>query len=259
MAVVLFPFHQDERLSSGDLPLPGDVSFSIVEPDLPTGGQWLRLTALYEALAATIAEEVTSRSLTTVVSGDCLSVLGTLAGAQRAGIDPSLVWFDGHGDLHTLASTSSGYLGGLALRMALGGDADKLAMPLGIRPVPENATVLVDARDLDPPEEVYLAGSAIRRSTVEGLRRDDLPDGPVLLHVDLDVIDAAEVSGLRFPVSGGPSSADVLTSVKRLLDSGRVVILSIACSWFSPTDEREQRGRADLLAALLMPRPDQDS
>jgi arginase len=251
MAVLLFPFHQDERLSSDDLPLPGEVAVSVVETELPAGDQWLRLSALYEALAARVAEEITSQSSTTVVSGDCLSVLGTLAGVQRAGLDPSLVWFDGHGDLHTLSSSSSGYLGGLALRMALGGDADKLATPLGLRPVPESSTVLVDARDLDPPEEDFLAGSAIRRSSVQQLRPDDLPDGPVLLHVDLDVIDAAEIPGLRFPVSGGPSSADVLESVQRLLDSGRGVVSSIACSWFSSTDEREQRAHGRLLTELL--------
>lgn len=163
--MLLFPFHSDERLSDDDLPLPADVDPSIVEPELPVGGQWLRLTTLYEALAARVAEEVTSRSLTTVVSGDCLAVMGTLAGVQRAGLDPSLVWFDAHGDLHTLLSSSSGYLGGLALRMVLGGDPDRLATPLGIRPLPESSAVLVEARDLDPPEEDFLAGSALQRSS----------------------------------------------------------------------------------------------
>ena len=65
------------------------------------------------------------------VTGDCLATLGTLVGLQRAGLDPSLVWFDAHGDVHTLKSSTSGYLGGMALRMAMGGDFTRLGVLAG--------------------------------------------------------------------------------------------------------------------------------
>jgi hypothetical protein len=68
--------------------------------------------------------------------------------------------------------------------------------PLGIQPLRENRVVLVDARDLDPAEEIFLATSAVRRSTVGELQPDDLPGGPVLLHVDVDVINASEVGSV---------------------------------------------------------------
>lgn len=73
------------------------------------------------------------------------------------------------------------------------------------------------------------------------------PDGPVVLHLDVDVIDAAELPGLLFPVSGGPSRDAVLAAVRRILDSGQVVALDIACPWY-PGQDNDNRAR--LLAEL---------
>lgn len=249
--VLVLPFHLDERLADDSIVLPGDLVATMVEPRLPDGDQWARLVALYDELAAHVATAVAPTDLTTVLTGDCLALLGTLAGAQRAGLDPSVVWFDAHGDVHTLASSTSGYLGGMALRMALGADADKLGRRLDLRPLPEEHAVLVDARDLDPGEIDYLATSRVRRQTVDRISVENLPAGPLIVHVDLDVIDAAALPGLRFPVLDGPSTSDVLAAVDRLVASGRVAILDIACTWHDPADQAERETHRDLLAALL--------
>jgi arginase len=187
---------------------------------------------------------------TTVISGDCLVALSTLAGVQRAGLDPALIWFDAHGDVHTRASSTSGYLGGMALRMALGGDPEVLADPLGLRPVPEGRAVLVDARELDPAEVEYLASSSVTRTQVTELDAGHLPEGPVVVHVDLDVIDASELPGLRFPAGNGPSSDSVIAAVTRLLASERTAVLDVACPWLDPVDDEQRQRRAALLDRL---------
>jgi arginase len=250
VSTLLLPYHQDEHLGAGSIVLPDGLPVSVVDPQAADGDQWQRLASLYEALATHVAASVRAGEPTTVLTGDCLAVLGTLAGAQRAGLDPSLVWFDAHGDVHTLASSTSGYLGGMALRMALGGDADVLATELGLTPVPEGRVVLVDARDLDPAEIDYLARSAVMRSRVDQVDAADLADGPVLLHIDLDVIDASELPGLRFPAADGPTADTVLAAVGRLLDSGRVAVLDVACPWFEPTDDEQARRRTGLLDSI---------
>jgi arginase len=238
MSALLVPFHQDERLPDGTLPLAGDQ----LTPDLPEGDLWRRLGALYDVVAAEVAARIRAGARPTVVSGDCLMALPVLAGAQQAGADPSIIWFDAHGDVHTLDSSTSGYVGGMALRFALGAAPDALA--LGLRPLPEERVTLVDARDLDPAEAEYLSSAAIRRTTVADV---EPPDGPVVLHVDLDVIDAGELPGLLFPVSGGPSRSAVLAAVRRILDSGRVVAFDLACPWHPGQDDDN---RARLLAEI---------
>jgi len=60
----------------------------------------------------------------------------------------------------------------------------------------------------------------------------DLPDGPLYVHVDLDVIDATQLPALRFPTPGGPAAGQVADALGMLLGTGRVAAVGIACTWF---------------------------
>ncbi|NEA27321.1 arginase family protein [Actinomadura bangladeshensis] len=246
--ITLVPYHQDERLPEASFPLPGHELIPITR-DLPDGGVWQRIAALFELVSAEVADQAAGGTRPTVVSGDCLTSEAVLAGLQRAGVDASVVWFDAHGDVHTLASSTSGYIGGMPLRQILGADPEVLAEPLGLRPLTEDRAVLVDARDLDPAEAEFLASSRVRRCPVDDV---DLPDGPLLLHIDVDVIDSGDLPGLKFPVPGGPSRDAVLASVRRIMATGRVAALDIACPWHLPEgDDTAVRTRLldDLLTA----------
>jgi arginase len=166
-----------------------------------------------------------------VMSGDCTTALGTVAGLQHAGLDVGIVWFDAHGDVQTLETTSSGYLGGLPLRLLVGYRPELIAAALQLRPVPEDQVLLVGARDLDPPEVAYLAGARIGSADVTGLDPAALPGGPLYVHLDLDVIDPAELPGLRYPAPGGPSAPQVGAALAALLATRRVAAIGIACTW----------------------------
>jgi arginase len=244
---IVVPYHQDVRLPEGDIPLPPGAA--VVEATLPDGDIWARLVALYDVVADRVAAEDAGTPV--VVSGDCLVASATITGVQRAGHDPSVVWFDAHGDVHTLHSSTSGYLGGLSLRLLLGAHEERLAAPLGLRPLTERRAVLVDARDLDPAEAEYLAGSDVRRHGVEELEASMLPDGPLVLHIDVDVITADDLPGLLFPVPGGPSWPAVVDAARRVLATGRVVAVDIACPWHPARDEQDTATRTRLLTELL--------
>jgi arginase len=151
--------------------------------------------------------------------------------------------------VHTIASSASGYLGGMALRMVLGGDPDALSGRLGIRPLAQEAAVLVGARDLDPPEQRWLAASAVRQIAVGEVGPDLLGGRPLIVHVDLDVVDPAELPGLLFPAPGGPSASEVVAAVRLLTD--RAVALHIACPWHPTDDPTLQATRAHLLDLLI--------
>jgi arginase len=221
VSVLLVPYHLDEPLPAQELPARPD---RVVTADLRGEGFWHHVAGLHVGVADAVADTDGPVLLT----GDCTAALGVVAGLQRRGIDPAVVWFDAHGDLHTPDSSSSGYPGGMPLRMLLGDGDATVAAETGLRPIPADRVVLVDARDLDPPEVEYLATSPIRRAPIPAV---PIPDGPIYLHIDLDVVDAAALPGLRYPTPAGPDLATVRDAALRLLATGRVAALTLACSW----------------------------
>jgi arginase len=230
VTVIGVPYHLDEYLPDLDLtPEPAEL----ITPELPAGEIWSRLTALYTSVARAVTRARADDGRPVVVaSGDCLTALGTVAGLQAIGADPAVVWFDAHGDVQTPETSSSGYLAGMALRLLTGYRPELIASRLGLRPVPEDRIVLVGARDLDPPEVTYLDQAPIRRRQVTDLSVADLPDGPLYVHVDLDVVDGAQLPALRYPTPGGPDAGQVADALSLLFGTGRVAAVGITCSWF---------------------------
>lgn len=225
MTVLLVPYHLDDRLPEDGFPVTAD---RVVSKDLHGETFWARLAELYDL----VGDAVATAKRPTVVTADCTVALGVVAGLQRLGVDPSIMWFDAHGDLHTAASSASGYPGGMVLRTLLGDGHPAFAKTTALTPIRPERVTLVDARDLDGPEVEYLADSPITHTTVENATA---PEGPIYLHIDLDIIDAEAVQGLRYPVTPGPSPDQIRDAALRVLATGRVVALTIACTWHPGT------------------------
>jgi arginase len=229
MNVLRVPYHLDEYLPHLDLPLEQGRD---ITPALPAGDVWDRLAVLYSAVGQAVADGTRRGARPVVVSGDCTTSLGIMAGLQHAGLDPAIVWFDAHGDVQTLETTASGYLGGLPLRLLTGYRPGLICDRLGLRPVPEGRVVLAGARDLDLPEADYLATAAVHRAAVTALAPADLPAGALYVHVDVDVLDPAEVPALRYPAAAGVTGGELTAAVRMLLTTGRVAAVGVACSWY---------------------------
>lgn len=246
MRFIRVPYHLDEYLPELDFPLSGGETVTAV---LSSGDIWEDLGVLGAAVAAAVADAATASLLPVVLSGDCITSLGTVAGLQHAGTEPGIVWFDAHGDVQTLESTTSGYLGGMPLRLLAGYRPELIAARLGLAAVAERRIALVGARDLDPPEVRYLAEAGIHRSEVVSLAAADLPAGPLYVHVDLDVIDSARLPGLRYPAPRGPSPAQLAGALHMIISTGRVSALGLACTWY-PGHCAAERVRPAVEAAL---------
>lgn len=173
------------------------------------------------------------------VGGDCgVSLAAVENAAARHPDDLAVVWFDAHPDLNTAASSPSGVFGGMVLRAILGDGCDGLALREGT--VPPSRVVLAGARDIDPGEEEFIAGHGIRCieagdvSTPDALVEAVRATGArhVYVHVDLDVLDPADVAGLANPVPFGIRVPDLVAAITALTQEFRVAGATLA--GFSP-------------------------
>jgi arginase len=229
--LIVAPWHLDEHIPA--FPVPASATATI-SPALPAGPVPARMTLLHQAVADAVAR--TARPL--VLSGDCPTAAGVVAGVQRRHRDVAVVWLDAHGDFNTPGITTSGYLGGMALGMLTGRTPGLLGDELGLRPVPDANVVLGDARDLDPAERDALTASQVRRVPADPAAITAALEGPggldglaVYLHLDIDVVDSAQLPGLRFPSGPGPSLTQIEDCLAAVCRAANVVAAGIACAW----------------------------
>ena len=95
-------------------------SWRVNRPVLPEGDPRDRMAIVHEAIAAWVEETLKRGRRPVSIAGDCCTSIGVLAGLQRAGVHPTLIWFDAHGDFNTPETTPSGFLGGMPLAMITG-------------------------------------------------------------------------------------------------------------------------------------------
>ncbi|HEY7513795.1 MAG TPA: arginase family protein, partial [Vicinamibacteria bacterium] len=184
-----------------------------------------------------------AEGFTVVVGGDCSLVVGTVGGARAAlGAPVGLVYLDADADLNTPETTPSGYLNGMALALAQGLGPEEMAAAGGAPPaVQPDHVALLGFRALDPGERprlgdlgLALPATAARRlgmraTAALALDAVENGDGPVLVHLDVDVLDAGEMAAKDTLTPGeGLSWRELEALLSALLSSPRVIGLEVA-------------------------------
>jgi arginase len=108
----------------------------------------------------------------------------------------AVVWFDAHGDLNTPETSPSGNPWGMPLRMLLDSGT-----------VGAEDTVLVGARNLDPPEKEFIAATGLRCGAEEVAGALEGADA-VYVALDCDVLDPDEAITAHLPEPGGLTIAE---------------------------------------------------
>lgn len=212
-------------------------TWRLVTPALPEGLPMERMGTLNAVLAAEVAAIRTAGKLPVIIAGDCTASIGVLAGLQQENPDLTLVWYDAHGDFNTPATTPSGFIGGMPLAMLCGRGEQTIMFGAGATIHPESQVILTDARDLDPGEKEAVAASAlIHLPDVAGLLTLTLPDKPLYIHFDCDVLRLTDMAAVNYPAQGGSDRATIEASLARLAQTGRVAAVSVTL-WNPELDE----------------------
>ncbi|WP_341942469.1 arginase family protein [Microbacterium sp. LWH10-1.2] len=186
---------------------------------------------------------------TVVIGGDCSVTVAALAALPGGTDDLAVVWCDAHPDMHTPETSPSGAFSGMALRAVIGDGEPQLALSPGI---PRERIVAVGLRNLDDSEVAETDGLNI-------LSADDLESADALadavqatgaarvwVHIDVDVLDPSELSGVSEAAPFGLATATLSAAIRRLRES--VPLAGATISGFAP---RTPADAVDDLGALL--------
>ena len=168
------------------------------------------------------------------IAGDCCAAVPVMAGLQAAGVNPTFVWIDAHGDFNTPETSPSQFLGGMPLAMMVGRGPQWMCESVGLATIAEDSVWAIDLRDLDPLEREALDASAVRRTGMAGLVSLKI-DGPVYVHIDMDVLDAREAPAFNYPVKGGPSVDETVAACKAFALANSIIAVSVS-AWTGTLD-----------------------
>ena len=98
----------------------------------------------------------------------------------------------------------------------------------GAKVQPEANIILTDARDLDPGEGEAVAESALTHlPEVADLLSLDLPDRPIYIHFDCDVLRLSDLPAVSYPAKRGPALETIDAALARLAETGHVMAVSV--------------------------------
>ena len=212
---------------------------------------------------------VRSGALPLILSGDCISVLATIAGTRRYFRNVSLIYMDRDADLNVPATTPSGCIDGMVISQVIGRGAPELVRFWGEPPlVREPDVALFGFERLDPPEEQYLLASPLRRhpylevvsvgaaaAARLALERVHAAKDEFVLHFDVDLIDGEEFPWTNFPGAGGLSLTEVRDALGVFVSQPNLAAFEVA--GYNPDLDPDGKGAQiliELLAAVLSKR-----
>lgn len=215
-------FIDGAEIIAGDLPRAACTTIEVpLEAGDAIGTGVARASALHRVRDAVAADLQANESdgHVVVVGGDC--GVAVPAVAHVAGDDLAVVWFDAHGDLHEPDTSPSAAFAGMALRAVLGGGHPSLS--LGERAIAPERVVLAGARALEDEEADYLDGSGIAHLSAATFEAGELVEAVaatgaarVYVHVDLDVLDPAHVTGVTDAQPFGLAPSDLVAAIAAL-------------------------------------------
>src|SRR5918998_3039115 len=185
-----------------------EVRSEVLEAPGPFRAEIATAFELFGEVADRVCETTGSGDFPLVLSGNCNATVGAVAGLAGVAANEGggIVWFDGHADFNTPETTTTGFLDGMGLAIAVGqGWANMTRTISYFSPVAEESVMLVGARDVQPAEVERLAASGVTVVGADRIGREESRDfaaaldglspsvGRVYVHLDLDVLDPARV------------------------------------------------------------------
>lgn len=173
-----------------------------------------------------------------ILGGDCGILLGIVGAYVQAGKRIGLVMLDGHADFRSPEASPSGEAADLPLWVLTGRGPAELSGLYGRTPMLQDSEVavfgyrepdMIDQSSIIRFDQKQMAQMGIPRATDQGLQPLLGQGLDLWLHFDVDVIDPVEMPAVHFPEPGGLSFKETTEFFRQVIDTGRLIGLSLAC------------------------------
>ena len=194
-----------------------------------------QVIALSKAIALRVTDTLRCGFFPLFLGGEDGILMGIVEGLSN-GLNKrfGLIYLDAHGDFNTPETTPSGLIGGMNVAAVAGRGPANLTTIFGHKPqLPEEAIVLFGTRDLDDPEKVALDNSKVTIISANEIRETGGGQAmkralqtlkphvdAVYVHMDVDVLDPAEMNALILPVPNGITIAECASALESAGSSG---------------------------------------
>jgi arginase len=222
---------------------------------------------LHALVSGQVRQAIAEGGFPLVLSGNCnTAAIGAIAGAGSEGL--GIVWFDAHGEFNTPETTTTGFIDGMGLAIAVGRCWKAMAKGVpGFAAMPEANVVMAWVREVDRAEQERLEASEVavvgaHLIEKQGFRAlgavlDDLSTrvGRVYVHVDLDVLDAEKVGKANeFAAEGGPDAEELQAALGMVRE--RFAVAAAGMASYDPAFDADGRVlRAAIASASSLTNP----
>lgn len=247
----------------------GDDGAQLFQPDeaSPRARNLKRVLASVESLKPRVEQAVKSAALPLIITGDCSTVLATVAGARRYFRNVSVIYVDSDADLNTPATTPSGCADGMVVSHLTGHGAPELVRFWGEpQLVREPDVTLFGVNRLDPGEEQVLERSTLRRylskdvkrlgpaaAAKAAVERIETNGYEFVLHLDVDAISG--FTATNYPSSDGLTLDEVREALSVFTQQKHMAAFEIAA--YNPAKDPDGSGAKqiiDLIGDVLVAR-----
>jgi arginase len=194
-----------------------------------------RVVTVVRMVAEAIRPMLDGEATPLVVGGDCTITLGVVAGSVHHHPDLGLIYLDGDIDVSTPDTTTSGILDTMGMAHLLGLGAPKLVDVGHRRPLLLGDRIVAfgyDERESSPEERDWLARQGV--ACFPAQRMEDVREQadracteiasraqPILVHLDVDVIDSTDFPLADFPhFNEGLAYEDAITALRAFCAQG---------------------------------------
>jgi arginase len=180
-----------------------------------------------------------------VLSGNCNITAGTIAGLNKSRL--GMLWFDAHGDCETPETSTSGFMDGMGLAIAMG-CCWKNALKLKSEsfPLPGVNIALIGARELSTSEQALVAEAGVHHLSAEEIHRTGqnltarslaalINNGVTALHVhiDADVLDPSIGKANSYAMENGLFPEEVAEIIR--LYNRFIPVCSLGIASYDPS------------------------